>query len=186
MATATVPTPKLPADLKPGSLTVLVDEREKHPWDLQPMRMASAHLTTADYMLAGLEREVCVERKEFSDLIGCVGGSRKRFDEEIKRMLAFPHRIVIVEGAWSDVLAGNWRSRVPVQAARNSILGWQGYGVPIHFSGNRANAQRDAFEFLYLMARRYWRRLRAMGNAVFEPPGDPEHLSGEVGPEMAS
>ena len=159
-ATESPPRVKLPAELRPEMVTVLTDTREQCRWDLSPMLMEPATLPTGDYTLSGLQSEVIVERKEFGDFLNCIGSSRKRFDEEITRMRGYPNRIVIVEASYADLLAGDWRHKVSLQAARNSVLGWCGHGVPIHFSGSRAEAQRDAFEFLYLMARRYWKRLR--------------------------
>ncbi len=156
----------LPANLQPEDVVVLVDSREKHPWDLTPLRTEKATLPTGDLALAVDPSAVCVERKSLPDLIGCIGGGRDRFERELDRMRAYPARLVIVEASWSDIQAGDWRAQISPHAAQGSILAWIGRGVPFFFAGDREAAQRAASRFLYLRAREHYRKARRFAGGI--------------------
>ena len=87
---------KLPAELLPENVTVIVDSREQTPFGLSPLLSTVGTLTTGDYALQGSD-EIRIERKSLPDLVACVGRERSRFDAEVKRLLAFPIRILLVE-----------------------------------------------------------------------------------------
>src|SRR5688572_20376527 len=103
---------KLPADIPPESIVAVADSREQTPWNLSPLQVVQGTLTTGDYSLAGLEHVVAIERKSLSDLLGCIGQDRERFDREVQRLLAYPCRALIVEASWADIEMGEWRSKV--------------------------------------------------------------------------
>ncbi|NQU21949.1 MAG: hypothetical protein HQ567_11755 [Candidatus Nealsonbacteria bacterium] len=73
-------TPKLPAELKPETITAVIDTREQTPLDLSPLQTIPGTLATGDYSVRGLEHVVAVERKSLPDLLGCIGRDRSRFD----------------------------------------------------------------------------------------------------------
>lgn len=148
--------------LEPRDLTAIVDTREQRPWDLSPLKMRTGTLCTGDYSISGLEGVVRIERKSLSDLLGCVGQHRERFDAEIQRLLAFPVRCIIVEAEWSDLVKGDWRSRVTPEAAMGSVLGWIAHGVPVVFAGNVQGAALAASRILFIAARRRWWELRTL------------------------
>ena len=85
--------------LTPENITALVDSREQHALDLDPLRTEPATLATGDYSVRGLEHIVCVERKSESDLLTYVRRERQRFDREIQRLLAYPVRALVVESS---------------------------------------------------------------------------------------
>jgi len=159
---------KLPADLKPENVVAIVDTREQHPLDLAPLQTMTGGLTTGDYSLKGLEMEVAVERKSLSDLIGCVGVERARFDREVKRLLAYPVRALVVEATWQDVEVGGWRSKVTPAAALGSMLGWIAAGLPVVMAEDHQRAGRYVSRLLYISARRRWRELRALASLAGE------------------
>ncbi len=148
-------------ELDPGDITIICDSREQLPFCLDPMRVIRTEegkgLATGDYTVLGLERVVCVERKSMDDLIGCVGVERERFDREMMRIKAYPHRVVIVEASWSELEKGAWRSRVTAAAAVGSVIGWIAGGVPFIFAGSRSAAERACMSFLFHAARSRWR-----------------------------
>lgn len=148
-------------ELRPEDVTVLVDTREQLPWDLAPLkqqRLATEEgLPTGDYTVKGLEHLVVLERKSLDDLVGCCGSGRERFEREIQRLLAYPHRAVIVEASWDDLMRGDWRSRVLPQVVTGSVIGWTARGVPFLMAGCRAAAQQAASRFLFAAARQRWR-----------------------------
>lgn len=152
----------LPADLRPEHVTAIIDTREQCPLDLAPLRTRRGTLATGDYSISGLENVVAVERKSLSDLLGCIGQERERFDREVQRLLAYPVRALVVESTWSDIEAGGWRSKVTPAAALGSLLGWMAMGLPVVMAGDHDRAGRYVGRLLFLAARRRWRELRAL------------------------
>lgn len=156
----------IPAELRPEDVTAIIDTREQHPLDLEPLRTVTGTLATGDYSVAGLESIVALERKSLPDLLSCVGCERARFDREVMRLAAFPVRCLIVEATWATVEAGEWRSEVTPQAALGSLLGWVASGLPVIMAGDHHRAGRYAARILFLAARRRWREARALVEAV--------------------
>ena len=157
---------KLPAELKPDSVTVVVDTREQNAWDLTPLRTDPGTLATGDYSLRGFPPTfIAIERKaSIQELISCVGSERERFERELHRLAAFTNRLVIIEASWSDLELGQWRGKITPKQAVNSILSWQSQGIPFLFAGTRENAQEYARRVLYLAAKRFWRSARLLAN----------------------
>lgn len=161
------------SDLRIDDFVVCVDQQEKLPWDLvvtekigdeyvtTPLRTQRAYLETGDYTIKGAEDLIAVERKSFSDLIGCIGGGRKRFDKEIQRLLSHPARVVIVEAHISQLEMGQWQGDVSIPCAIGSVMGWIEKGVPFIFAGDRRAAALYCARFLYVAARRRFKELRA-------------------------
>jgi ERCC4-type nuclease len=159
---------KLPAELQPEAITVIVDSREQCPLDLSPLRTETGTLATGDYSIKGLEQIVAIERKSLADLVACVGVERERFDREVQRLLAYPVRALVVSATWHDLEAGQWRSNVTASAATGSLLGWIAAGLPVVMAGNHERAGRFVSRMLYIAARRRWREARALVAGVVE------------------
>lgn len=147
--------------LEPKDIVAVIDTREQLPLDLAPLRSERGTLATGDYSVKGLEAEIALERKSLPDLLGCVGRDRERFDKEVKRLLAYPVRALVVEATWHELEAGHWRSGVRPQAAMGSVFGWMAYGLPVIMAGNRAQAQKYISRMLFIAARRRWAELQA-------------------------
>lgn len=147
--------------LDPNDITIIVDTREQTPWDMTPLKTEVGTLDTGDYTVKGLEKEISIERKSLDDLLGCVGQSRERFDREIKRMLGYPCRAVIVEAHWQEIMLGNWRARVTPNAVMGSVLGWIAHGVPVIFAGNASEAALYAGRLMFIAARRRFEELQS-------------------------
>jgi ERCC4-type nuclease len=152
----------LPAELKPESITAVVDTREQRPLDLSPLPTVRDTLTTGDYSVRGLEHVVAVERKSLPDLVSCVGGQRGRFDQEVQRLLIYPVRALVVEASWFEIEEGGWRSKVPPQAVLGSLLGWIAMGLPVVMAEDHERAGRYVSRLLQISARRRWREAREL------------------------
>ena len=160
---------KLPAELKPESLTVIIAKNEQLPWDnFAPLKMVTGTLTTGDYSIVGLEHCITIERKSLPDLVSCCGGERERFERELQRMLAYPVRAVIVESDWGEIELGGWRSNITPKSVIGSILGWQAMGIPFVLAGRRDRAQDYCRRMLFIAARRRWREARGLVSEVME------------------
>jgi DNA excision repair protein ERCC-4 len=141
---------------------------EQLPFVLDPLRTITGTLAEGDYSVVGLESLIAIERKSLPDLVSCCAVERERFERELQRLLAYPTRCVVVEARWSDLEAGDWRSKVTPQSVTGSVLAWIGMGVPFLFAGDRGAAQRATGRLLFVAARRRYRELRALVNAETE------------------
>lgn len=132
------------------------------PLDLSPLQTEAGTLTTGDYSVRGLEHVVVIERKSLSDLLGCVGQHRSRFDREVQRLLAYPTRALVVESTWPDLERGDWPSKVTPAAAIGSCIGWIAMGLPVIMAGDHERAGRYVSRLLFTAARRRWRESRQL------------------------
>ena len=149
-------------ELLPQDVTAICDTREQRPLDLAPMKTLRTGLDTGDYSIAGLEDVVTVERKSLPDLLQCVGQERERFDREMHRILAFPHKMLVIEATWGAIRAGEWRQKVHANAVAGSLLGWMSKGIPVFFATDHDMAGGIVRHFLFLSARRRWLEASAM------------------------
>lgn len=149
----------LPKILKTDNVTFLVDTREQRPFDLSPFRTEKTTLVTGDYSLKGFEAEVSIERKSLDDLCNVVGNDRKRFEKELQRLKAYPHRLLIIEASWLEIKQGQWRSRVHPESVLASLIGWQASGLPVIMAGSHRFGSECAKKFLWIVARRKYRDL---------------------------
>ena len=173
----------LPAELAPEAVIVTIDSREQIPGDVSPMQSEVGTLPTGDYGLKAMPHLAALERKSESDLLGCIGIERERFEKEIIRLLAYPVRGIVVESTWERIEAGQWRSKVTPTAALGSLLGWSAMGIPIFMVGNHERAGQFIARILYTAARREYRKLRGL----LTPPSTPAKLvSGAYAPETVS
>ncbi len=148
-------------ELKAEDVTAIIDTREQTPWALTPLRTEPGTLVTGDYSIKGLESEIAIERKSLPDLLGCIGNERERFEKEIKRLIAYPCRAIIVEATWREFGAGGWRSRVSPTSAMGSVLGWMALGIPFVFAGGASEASQAAARIMFIAARRRFGELGA-------------------------
>ena len=156
----------LPAKVEPQHFTAIIDSREQHALDLSPLRTEVACLQTADYSVKHLEDQIAIERKSLEDLLGCCGRERERFEKEIQRLLAYPVRALVVEASWTDVAAGQWRSKITPKVAESSLLGWVARGLPVVLSGDHKTAGRHVARILFISARRRYLEARVLAAGI--------------------
>lgn len=119
-------------------LTVICDTREQvngHITDWltkQKVPHLSRTLETGDYSVmlgdTSFEDEVVVERKaNLDEIAGNFTTGRERFEREFTRAKANGIKVfLIIEGAsWSDVMLGNYRSKLQPQSFLAALLSWQ-------------------------------------------------------------
>jgi DNA excision repair protein ERCC-4 len=159
---------KIPVDLKPEQLVGIIDTREQTPVQLE-FPSTRGTLSTGDYSIQGLEHVIAIERKSLSDLLGCIGTERERFERELQRMLAYPTRAVVVESEWDIIEAGEWSSRVTPASAIGSILAWMTMGIPFIFAGTHERAGIVISRMLFIAARRRYRENRSLMANILTP-----------------
>ncbi len=156
------------AELKPDQIVAVVDQREKIPLDLAPLRHRFGHLETADYSIEGLEHLIAFERKSLPDLLACCGTSRERFERELARLRGFQVKGLIVEATWADLELGEWRNRISPQAVTGSLLAWSTDGLPVWFAKDHHTAGRIVSRLLFIAARRFYRETRRFVTAAIQ------------------
>jgi DNA excision repair protein ERCC-4 len=157
--------------LRPEQVTAIIDTREQHPLNLDPLPVETGTLTTGDYSIRGLEHVIAVERKSLADMLGCIGGGRERFEREVQRLLAYPCRALVIESTWPEIETGDWRSKIKPAAAIGSLLGWIEQGLPVVMCGDHDRAGQYVARLLFTSARRRWRELRAFGESALREKG---------------
>ncbi len=148
------------------NVIAICDSREQLPLKLK-MPTATGTLTTGDYSLMGLDDLICGERKSLSDLIGCMTSGRDRFERELHRMKAYPHKLVVVEAHWIELVEGNYRSQLNPASATHSVLSWMGkYQVPFLFAGSHELACDAVSFYMFSVAKRLHERLETLSKKV--------------------
>ena len=89
-------------------MIVLVDSREPwpHSWQRylpESWSLERQSLETGDLVLATHPHGVTVERKTPSDMAGCIGADRERFERELRRSRYSGRFVVVIEGSLNDV-----------------------------------------------------------------------------------
>lgn len=145
----------------PRSFTVIVDTREKQPWNFNSSRVLGREVTkldTGDYTVEGVEDKLCIDRKaSVSELAQNI--TTKRFVNELKRIKEYPHAFLILEFSASDVFnfpdsadlppAVKKRIRVNGNFLMRCLSRMQiKYDFNIIFAGNRSNAERIAVNLM--------------------------------------
>lgn len=137
-------------------MTVSLDTREPwpHPWERhlpEGWRMERGTLETGDLAIARLPEGVVIERKTASDLAGCLGRERERFERELRRSRYCGRFLVIVEADLAAVI------RAAAGIHRNAVVGtvaaWSVRYCPLIFAGDTATAAALAFRALATQVR---------------------------------
>lgn len=98
---------------------------------------------------------ISIERKSLSDLLGCIGQSRERFERELERLAVMPYPSIVVEATLAEVLRGNGRSELHPNAVLGSLVSFSTkFRIPLWFCDDRALAQRVT-ERLLIKAAKY-------------------------------
>lgn len=115
MMAAPVAAPRIPVlaerggtQLKTPKPVLLVDTREQNPLDCSRFSgwfagIEKKALALGDYSVAGLEDSCVVERKDLPDLVHSLTAGRSVFVNRLRRMASYPHRLLVITAALSQV-----------------------------------------------------------------------------------
>jgi ERCC4-type nuclease len=115
MTAAPVSPPPIPVIAERGVTQIkaprgvaLVDTREQNPFDFSRFSgwfsgIEKRALALGDYSVAGLEDVCIVERKDLDDLIHSFTVERSAFVDRLRRMSSYPHRLLVVTTALSQI-----------------------------------------------------------------------------------
>lgn len=136
--------------------SIIIDTREPWPHPYAPyfsdnITVERGTLETGDIALAALPDAAVVERKTVTDLLGCIGKGRDRFERELKRSRYCGRFIVIIEGTFADVIQ---QSRgIHPSSLVGSLAAWQYRYCSFCFAGNTEMAAKMAERFLLTQVR---------------------------------
>lgn len=143
------------------SFNVIVDTREKKPWDLASARILGKECTkleTGDYTVEGLEDKLCIDRKaSVTELAQNI--TTDRFKKELERIKKFPHSFLILEFSAQDVFDFPHSANVPPAVKKRIRINGNflmrcltkmqiKYDFNIIFAGSRSNAERIAVNLM--------------------------------------
>lgn len=136
----------------PKQFTVLMDDREKKPWDL-PYKVERKRLKTGDYSLVGFENVIAIEKKSglIELLNDLTADYRNTFEKFLKRLSKYPVKCIIVEDTLSELSISRALMHVRKKSGgrarltSKSIYYWTAeiaakYGIPIVFVGKASKA----------------------------------------------
>ena len=132
------------------SMIFLVDTREQdtpalrrrlqalgRPWERTKLDVGDYSCTYETPDGARRQLPACVERKMgLDELVSCFTTGRGRFEREFQRAVGVGTRmhLLVENGSWDRVLAGEYRSRITPASLSASMLAWsRRYDFPIYF-----------------------------------------------------
>ncbi|MGD9874513.1 MAG: ERCC4 domain-containing protein [Kiritimatiellia bacterium] len=149
----------------PPVLNIVCDSREQLPFAFAgyPVEVTTGTLEAGDYSLSGFTRRIAIERKALSDLVGCLGGERDRFERELARLRGYDFAAVVVEAPAELLQQGRYLGKLDCKAAWQSVLAFsQRYRLPFYFCRDRDEAEAVCLDLLRHYARDRWKELRAL------------------------
>jgi hypothetical protein len=141
-------------------MIILQDTAEKLPWNFNIYTNCSQekyNLTTGDYTVRGCEHLLAIERKRSTGEIAInLGQKWKQFESEFKRMEPFPHKYLICEFPFDDLIKFPENSGIPKKAwgkirmngkflTSRLMRECDKYGIEIIFCNNKNEAQSAAY-----------------------------------------
>ena len=183
MTAAPLPPPLIPVLAERGGTQLnapkgilLVDTREQLPLDCSRFAgwfadIEKRALALGDYSIAGMEDECVVERKDLSDLVHSLTVDRPVFISRLRRMAAYPHRLLVITTALSQVKSKYPFSAVdPNRIMQSLIAVLAGVGIPFLCTETHEMAEEIVASYLYQIHLYHWLEANDFGR--FMTDGD--------------
>jgi len=158
-AVRSMPPPKPPKPEKPKEqIHVLIDTREQTPWKFSKWAtVETVTLSEGDYSLAGFTDKLRIERKSLPDLIGSITTRREQFMAECERLVAYPFRLLVIEGTKQQVECEQYRSRISPASIFGTVSSlYARYGIASEWWDTHSEAGRRV-EWLLRRYQQIWR-----------------------------
>lgn len=148
--------------LRTPKATLIVDTREKNPFSFERFHgwfsgIEKRPLEIGDYAIAGLEKTCVVERKDLNDLAHSFHVERPAFVERLRRMSAFPDRLLIVTAALSQVKSRYEHSPAnPNHITQSLVAALAGLRVPFVCVDTHELGEEIVASYLYQIHLYHW------------------------------
>ena len=179
MTVAPVPPPVLPVVAERGGTqlhapkaTVIVDTREQNPFSFARFRgwfagVKHKALKVGDYSVVGLEDVVTVERKDLPDLIHSFTSDRAVFVKRLRAMSLYPHRLLVVTAALSEVKSPYGGVSIdPNRITQSLIATLAGAGVPFLCIETHELGAEIVASYLYQVHLYHWLEANDYGRSL--------------------
>lgn len=142
-------------------MRVLIDTREKSPWQFNNPEITSAEikkLDTGDYTVEGLEHLLCIERKRgAAEFAG--NTTSKRFLNELERIKEYKYRYIIFECSELDIVEYPKGTNIPqklwykLRVRGKYMLHFikeieEDYGITVIFAGGITEGELAAIKIM--------------------------------------
>jgi len=164
-----VPHPVLPVLAERGGTqlqvprcTAVVDTREQNPFDFSRFEgwfagVEHRALQLGDYSIAGLEDICVVERKGLADLVHSFTATRSVFVDRLKRMTTYPHRLLVVTAALSQVKSAYPQGRANPNRIFQSLMALlAGCNIPFLCTETHELGEEAVASYLYHVHLYHW------------------------------
>jgi ERCC4-type nuclease len=141
---------------------VIVDTREQNPFSFSRFQgwfagVEKKALALGDYSVSGLEDVCVVERKNLSDLVCSFTVERTVFIKRLRRMRAFPDRLLVITAALSQVKSPYEHSPAnPNQITQSLIATLAGLRVPFLCVETHELGEEIVASYLYQVHLYHW------------------------------
>ncbi len=148
--------------LKTPRPVLLVDTREQQPFDFFPFEDWFAGIETralqlGDYSVAGMEDICVVERKSLSDLVHSFTAERNVFVNRLQLMARYPHRLLVICAALSQVKSPYAHSGIdPNRITQSLIAVLAGLRVPFLCTESEELGAEIVASYLYQVHLYHW------------------------------
>ena len=155
--------------LRTPQATLLIDTREQNPLDLSRFEgwfagVEKRALAIGDYSIAGLEEVCVVERKDLPDLVHSFTADRTVFVNRLKKMSAYPHKLVVITAALSEVKSRyTFSSFNPNRVMQALIATLTGRGVPFLCTETHELGEEIVASYLYQVHLYNWLEANGYG-----------------------
>jgi ERCC4-type nuclease len=152
----------------------IVDTREQNPFSFARFTgwfsgIEKKALALGDYSVAGLEDSCIVERKDLSDLVRSFTTERPVFVERLRRMSAFPDRLLVITAALSQVKSRYEHSPAnPNQITQSLIAALAGLRVPFLCVETHELGEEIVASYLYQVHLYHWLEAEGQGRRLGE------------------
>lgn len=106
-------------------MQIVIDTRERRPYQFPAVETRRATLDTGDYTVDGFEDRIAIERKTLHGLALSVGHHRARFEAELDRAQRLERFAVVVEGTRARAARGEFYGNVHPNALLGSCETWE-------------------------------------------------------------
>jgi ERCC4-type nuclease len=141
---------------------IVVDTREQNPFSFERFSgwfsgIEKRPLELGDYSIAGLEDTCVVERKDLNDLVRSFHVERPVFIKRLRRMSAFPDRLLVIVAALSQVKSRYEHSPAnPNQITQSLIATLAGLRVPFLCVETHELGEEIVASYLYQVHLYHW------------------------------
>ena len=174
-----VPPPAIPVlaeqggtQLKTPRPVLVVDTREQNPFDFSRFRgwfsgVERRALRLGDYSIAGLEDVCVVERKDLPDLARSFTVERKVFVDRLRRMSRYPHRLLVITAALSQIKSPYpYSAAKPNQIVQSLMAVLAGLQVPFLCTETHEFGEELLASYLYQVHLSHWLEANGYGSSL--------------------